>query len=126
MIRSKILFALSAALIPAFVFAEGEAAAATQQGGFGPIIFLVAILAFMYLLVWRPQQKKAKEHRALVAGVGVDDEVLLSSGIVGKVSSTYDQYVAVTLADNVTVMVQRVAVTAVLPKGTIDALKSTK
>lgn len=113
-------------LIPSFVFAEGEAAPAAQGGGFGPIIFLVAILAFMYFLVWRPQQKKAKDHRALVAGVTVDDEVLLSSGIVGKVSAVYDQYIAVNVGNEVIVTVQRAAVSAVLPKGTLSTLKTSK
>ncbi len=111
------------AVIPSLVFAEGEAAPAAQQGGFGPIIFLVAILAFMYLLVWRPQQKKAKEHRALVAAITVDDEVLLSSGIIGKVSAIYDQYIMVNLGE-ASVTVQRAAVSTVLPKGTVDSLKS--
>lgn len=113
-------------LIPSFVFAEGEAPAAPQGGGFGPIIFLVAILAFMYFLVWRPQQKKAKDHRALVAGVTVDDEVLLSSGIVGKVSAVYDQYIAVNVGNEVIVTVQRAAVSAVLPKGSLNSLKNSK
>ena len=124
-IRNLSLVVLST-LIPSFVFAEGEAAPAAQGGGFGPIIFLVAILAFMYFLVWRPQQKKAKDQRALVASVAADDEVLLSSGIVGKVSAVYDQYIAVNVGNDVTVTVQRAAVTAILPKGTLSSLKTSK
>ena len=124
-IRNVSLVVLST-LIPSFVFAEGEAAPAAQGGGFGPIIFLVAILAFMYFLVWRPQQKKAKDQRALVASVAADDEVLLNSGIVGKVSAVYDQYIAVNVGNDVTVTVQRAAVTAILPKGTLSTLKTSK
>lgn len=125
-IRNLSLVVLST-LIPTIVLAEGEAApAAAQQGSFGPIIFLVAILAFMYFLVWRPQQKKAKDHRALVAGIAVDDEVLLSSGMIGKVSALYDQYVAVNVGNDVIVTVQRVAVAAVMPKGTLSSLKTSK
>ena len=124
-IRNLSLVVLST-LIPTIVFAEGEAAPAAQGGGFGPIVFLVAILAFMYFLVWRPQQKKAKAHRALVSAVAVDDEVLLSSGIVGKVSAVYDQYIAVNVGNDVTVTVQRAAVSAVLPKGTLSSLKTSK
>ena len=125
-IRNVSLVVLSS-LIPTFVFAEGEAApAAAQGGGFGPIIFLVAILAFMYFLVWRPQQKKAKEQRALVASVAADDEVLLSSGIVGKVTAVYEQYIAVNVGNDVTLTVQRAVVTAILPKGTLSSLKTSK
>lgn len=123
--RNLSVFMLST-LIPGFVCAEGEAAPAAQGGGFGPIIFLIAILAFMYFLVWRPQQKKAKDHRNLVAGVVVDDEVLLSSGIVGKISALYDQYIAVNVGNEVIVTVQRAAVAAVLPKGTLSTLKTSK
>lgn len=123
-IRHLSLIVLSS-LIPSFVFAEGEAApAAAQQGGFGPIVFLVAILAFMYFLVWRPQQKKAKAHRALVSAVAVDDEVLLSSGIIGKIAAIYEHYVDVNVGNNVLVTVQRGAVASVLPKGTLGSLKS--
>lgn len=122
----KLSLVVLSTLIPSFVFAEAAAAPAAQGGGFGPIIFLVAILAFMYFLVWRPQQKKAKSQRALVASVAADDEVLLSSGIVGKVSAVYDQYIAVNVGNDVTVTVQRAAVTAILPKGTLSSLKTSK
>jgi len=61
-----------------------------------------------------------------VAGVTVDDEVLLSSGIVGKVSAVYDQYIAVNVGNEVIVTVQRAAVSAVLPKGTLSTLKTSK
>jgi len=121
-IRKLSLIAVSA-LLPGIVMAEASAAPAAQGGSYGPIVFLVAILAFMYFLVWRPQQKKAKDHRTLVAGVAADDEVLLSSGIVGKVSAVYEQYIAVNVGNDVTVTVQRAAVTAVLPKGTLSSLK---
>ena len=121
---SKLSLIALFALIPSIVLAD--AAPAAQGGGFGPIIFLVAILAFMYFLVWRPQQKKAKDHRALVAGVGIDDEVLLSSGIVGKISAIYEQYIAVNVGEGVNVTLQRSAVAAVLPKGTLGSLKTSK
>lgn len=124
-VRKLSLIALSL-LTPAIVFADASAAPAAQGGGFGPIVFLVAILAFMYFLVWRPQQKKAKDHRALVAGVVVDDEVLLSSGIVGKVSAIYEQYIAVNVGEGVNLTFQRNAVAAVLPKGTLGSLKNAK
>lgn len=116
------------AFVPSFMFAENtsSAAAAPQQGGFGPIIFLVAILGLMYVFVWRPQQKKAKDHRALVSAVGVEDEILLNSGMVAKVSASHDQYLSVTLGEGVTVLVQRSAISAVLPKGSIESLKKSK
>ena len=125
LIRSLSLI-LSALLAPSVIFAETlSAGSATGQpgSGFGPIIFLVAILAFMYFLVWRPQQKKAKQHRALVAAVAVGDEVLLSSGIVGIVAATHDHYLSIRVQEGTNFLLQRAAVTAVLPRGTLEAIK---
>ena len=122
-VRTLFLMAMTA-LIPGVSLAQAAAATPAQGGGFGPIIFLVAILAFMYFLVWRPQQKKAKEHRALVAGIAVGDEVLLSSGIVGTVAEVFEQYLSVRVQDGVALTLQRAAVAAVLPKGTICSLKT--
>lgn len=122
---SKLSLIVASTFVPSIVFAQA-AAPASQGGSFGPIIFLVAIMAFMYFLVWRPQQKKAKDHRALVAAVAVGDEVLLSSGVVGKVSEIYEQYIAVNVGEGVNLTLQRAAVSAVLPKGTLGSLKASK
>ena len=100
-----------------------DTAAPAQGSSYGPIIFLVLIVVFMYFMVWRPQQKKAKEHRALISGVSKGDEVMTSAGIIGKVANVCEQYIDVEVSANVMITIQKGAVASVLPKGTLDSLK---
>jgi preprotein translocase subunit YajC len=83
---------------------------------------LVLIFVVFYFLLIRPQTKRAKEHRAMVAALEVGAEVVTNGGILGKVTGLGEQYVTVEVADGVHVKVQRHAVTQVLPKGTIKSL----
>jgi preprotein translocase subunit YajC len=97
--------------------------AATTQSGFMEFLPLVALIAVFYFLVLRPQSKRAKEHKALMEALQRGDEVVTSGGEVGLVSKVFEQYVAVELAENVVVTVQKSAIQTVLPKGTIKAIK---
>lgn len=91
--------------------------------GFMPIILMFVIL---YFLMIRPQMKRQKEHKALVAGLAKGDEIILGSGMLGKVNRVTDLYIEVevsSLADKpVEVLVQRASVQMVLPKGTIKGI----
>jgi preprotein translocase subunit YajC len=99
----------------------GTAYAQAAGGGGGdtlmgmlPIILMFVIL---YFLMIRPQMKKAKEHRTMVEALQKGDEVV-AVGILGKISKVSDNYVSLDIAPNVTIQVQRNAVTTLLPKGT--------
>lgn len=98
-------------------FAQGA-----QQGD--PFSFLLPMLvifgAFYFLLI-RPQQKRQKAHSALVAALSTGDEVLTAGGILGKVTAVSEHYATLQIADNVEIKIQKSTVSAVLPKGTIDA-----
>jgi preprotein translocase subunit YajC len=72
-----------------------------------------------YFLLIRPQAKRAKEHKAMVAALAVGDEVVTAGGILGRVTETGDQFLTVEFAEGVRVKVQRHTVSAVLPKGTL-------
>jgi preprotein translocase subunit YajC len=91
--------------------------------GMLPIVLMFVIL---YFLMIRPQMKRQKEHKNLVAALSKGDEVVTSGGLLGKVSRVTDTYVTVEIADladkPVEVLVQKTAVSTVLPKGTIKAL----
>lgn len=88
-----------------------------------PIILMFVIL---YFLMIRPQMKRQKEHRNLVANLAKGDEVITGGGILGKISKVSDNYVTLEVADiadkPVEMLVQRQAVSSVLPKGTIKTL----
>jgi preprotein translocase subunit YajC len=91
--------------------------------GMLPIILMFVVL---YFLMLRPQMKRQKEHKNLVAALAKGDEVVTAGGLLGKVSKVTESYITVEIADladkPVEVLVQKSAVSTVLPKGTIKAL----
>ena len=95
------------------------AAAAPSGGGYEQIFIMIAMFAVLYFIMIRPQQKKAKEHKALVEALAKGDEVITSSGIAGRIAKVTDDFVTVTIAENVDIQMQKVAVAVVLPKGTL-------
>jgi preprotein translocase subunit YajC len=101
--------------------AQTVPAASPQGGGIQTIIFMGLMVAVFYFLLIRPQTKRAKEHRAMVAALEVGSEVATSGGIIGKVTEVSEQFLTVEIADNVQVKVQRHTVAQVLPKGTLKS-----
>lgn len=73
-------------------------------------------------MIIRPQSKRAKEHRELINRLKKGDEIVTSGGILAKVVSLDDQYIKVSPAEGIEINLQKGAVTAVLPKGTIKSL----
>ncbi|WP_437883545.1 preprotein translocase subunit YajC [Pseudomonas sp. LRF_L74] len=104
-------------------YADGAAPAAAAQGAGGfEWIFLVGFLVIFYLMIWRPQAKRAKEHKNLLGGLQKGDEVVTSAGIAGRVTKVADDFVVVEVADGVELKFQKQAVSATLPKGTLKAI----
>ena len=99
------------------------AQAASPGGGdfFISLLPLILIFAVFYFLLIRPQQRKVKEHRALVDSLKRGDQVLTSGGIFGKITKVGESFITVELGDNVQIKVQRHAVTSVMPKGTMKS-----
>lgn len=109
-------------LIPA---AHAQAAAPAAGGApslMSTLLFPIILLGVMYFLMIRPQQKRMKEHRALLEKLANGDEVITSSGIAGVIREVGEQFVVVEVADNVRLRVQKGAIGHVLPKGTLKNL----
>ena len=104
--------------------AYAQAAAGSPLGGDGmqSILMMVAMVAAMYFLMIRPQMKKAKEHKNLLEALGKGDEVVTQGGIAGRITKVGDDFIAISIADNVEIQVQKPAITLVLPKGTLKNL----
>lgn len=102
-------------------FISDAMAAAPQGQGDALMSFLPLILIFVvfYFLLIRPQSKKAKEHREMVAALAKGDEVVTSGGLLGRISKVGDSFVELDVAEGVTVKVQRPAISNLMPKGTI-------
>jgi len=78
---------------------------------------LILLFVLFYFMLIRPQQKRAKEHQAMVAAVKRGDSVVLSSGMLGKVVRVEDEEVGVEIAQGVTVKVIKTMITQVRAKG---------
>ena len=103
--------------------AIAQTAPAPAGGGTESTLFsllpLVLMFVVLYFIMIRPQMKRQKEHKALVEAIAKGDEVVFGGGLLGRVSKVGESYIAVEVAANVEVQVQRAAVVQVLPKGTI-------
>jgi len=104
-----------------FFIASAYAQDAGQPGGLMSFLPLIAIFIIFYFLLIRPQMKRAKEHRKLVAELSNGDEIVTNGGLLGRITNVGESFVTIELADNVKVKVQRHAVASVMPKGTIKS-----
>ncbi len=98
--------------------AAAQAAPAAAQPGIEGLLFPLAILVFFYFLFIRPQSKRSKEQKQMLAALTKGTEVVTSGGILGKVAEVDDNFVKLEVADNNFLMVQRHAVANMMPKGT--------
>ena len=103
--------------------AHAQAAGDASQGGdLFQIAFLIGLFVLFYFIAIRPQRKRQKEHTELISALSKGDEVVTSSGILGKISSLDDSYIVLTVSDKVELKFQRVHIHAVLPKGTLKSI----
>ena len=86
---------------------------------FLPIVLMFVVL---YFLMIRPQMKRQKEQKSMMEALTKGDEVVTAGGVLGKVSKVTDAYITIEVAPGTEIMVQKVAVTVLLPRGTIKAL----
>ncbi len=101
--------------------AAAQAAAPAQASPYSGLIMIGLMFVFFWFFLIRPQMKRAKEHRELLAKLQKGDEVLTSGGLAGRIEDLGDSFVTVEIADRVLIKVQRGAVSAVLPKGTLKS-----
>jgi len=104
-------------------FIPSAMAAESPFGGsspFGPDLFIIIAFGLVfYFIIWRPQSKRAKEHKELVTSIDKGDEIVTTGGLLGKVVRVDEQFLVVEVAKGVELKVQKHAVSAALPKGTI-------
>jgi preprotein translocase subunit YajC len=106
-------------LIPdAMAQGAGAAPAGAAGSGMMTIVMMVMFVAIFYFLLIRPQQKKQKEHQAMINALSAGDEVILAGGILGKIIEMGEQFLTIEIAEGVRIKVQRFQVTTLVPKGT--------
>ena len=82
---------------------------------------LIIIFVLFYFLLIRPQQKRSKQHKEMVAAMKEGDEVVTNGGLLGTVTSLDDSFASIEVAAGTVVRVQRHAVAQMMPKGTVKA-----
>jgi preprotein translocase subunit YajC len=102
--------------------AYAQASGAMPGGDLLGYLPIIVIFVVFYFILIRPQQKRAKETKAMLSALQKGDEVVTAGGVVGKIAKLTDAYASVEIAPNVEVTVQRNAISLILPKGTIKTL----
>lgn len=92
-----------------------------QQGGFmSTMVFVVLMVGIFYLMLWRPQQKQAKEHKQMLAALKKGDAVVTNGGIIAKVHSVAQKFIVLELAREVRVRVLPSSIASKAPEGLFD------
>jgi preprotein translocase subunit YajC len=108
-------------LIPSAHAAGAAPAAAPGGGGLQFIIMMVVLFGLMYFMMIRPQMKRQKELKKMISELAKGDEVITNGGMVGRIDAMDESFISLEVASNVIVRIQRQAISAVLPKGTLKS-----
>lgn len=103
-----------------------ESAWAQDAGAQGDPLFsfflpLIIFIAVFYFLLIRPQQKRAKEHQAMVSSLAVGNEVVTTGGILGRIEAVGSSFITLLVAPDVRIKVQINTIARVVPSGTVDS-----
>lgn len=108
------------------IIALVPAQAAGEQNALVGMLPIILMFVVLYFLMIRPQMKRQKEHRNMVSNLAKGDEVITGGGILGKITKVSDSYITLEVSNlaekPVEMLLQRQAVSSVLPKGTIKSL----
>ncbi|HEX9138945.1 MAG TPA: preprotein translocase subunit YajC [Steroidobacteraceae bacterium] len=99
--------------------AYAQTAGAPGGGSNIQMFFLIGLVVIFYFMLIRPQQKRAKEHQAMLAKLASGDEVVTSGGILGRITDVGDTFITIEVADGVRIRVQKGQIGQLVPKGTI-------
>lgn len=103
-----------------FFISNAYAESAPPAGGGLQFLMMIGIFfVIMYFMIIRPQQKRVKEHKSLLDGLKKGDEIVTNGGLLGKVTDIGESFISISVSDAAEVQVQKQAVAAVMPKGTM-------
>ncbi|WP_299313175.1 preprotein translocase subunit YajC [uncultured Halomonas sp.] len=107
-----------------FFIAPAYAQDAAAGSGMAQIVMLLGFVLIFYFLLWRPQAKRAKQHKQLIGSLAKGDEIVIGGGVLGRITKVSDEseFLTMEVAEGTQINVQKNAVAAVLPKGTIKSI----
>jgi preprotein translocase subunit YajC len=111
---------------PAYAQAAGAAVGSNPQDMLIQFLPLIGLVVLFYFLMIRPQQRRMKQHQALLAAIKRGDTVVLSSGVIGKIVRVEDKEVGVEIATGVTVKVRKSMISDVSARGEPAAANDSK
>jgi preprotein translocase subunit YajC len=98
--------------------AWAQAAGSPSGSPLMTVLPLLLIFVVFYFLLIRPQSKRAKEHREMVAKVAAGDEVVTTGGLLGRISEVGEHFVTLQVSSGVAIQVQKFQIAQLVPKGT--------
>jgi preprotein translocase subunit YajC len=104
-----------------FIIDTAWAQGGTQTSTIMSFLPLIIIFALFYFLLIRPQSKRQKEHREMVAALEKGQEVVTGGGILGKVTDVRPSWVTVEVAEGIELKIQKSTITSLMPKDTIKS-----
>lgn len=110
----------------AYAMGQGQASAQGGAGGFSSFVPLILMFAIFYFLLIRPQQKKQKEHRDMVANLKKGDRIITSGGLHGRITGLDENTLTVEIAEKVRVKVSRGNVAALIRASAAPAAENKK
>ena len=99
--------------------AYAQTAGGTASSGMPQILMLLVFVGIFYFMLIRPQQKRSKEHQAMLAKLASGDEVVTTGGILGRITDVGDTFITIEVSDGVRIRVQKGQIGQLVPKGTI-------
>jgi preprotein translocase subunit YajC len=107
-------------MLSTFFAAAAAPAAAAEPNPMYSFGFIILLFVVFYFLLIRPQQKRAKEQKKMIAELARGDEVI-AAGILGRIENVGEHFLTVVIADTVQIRLQKGDVSTVVPKGTLKA-----
>lgn len=104
--------------------AEAAPAAAAQPDLFSTMLFPIGLVILFYFFLIRPQSKRHKEHKNMLAELQKGEEVTTTGGMLGKITSIGENFVSLEIGKDLIIHVQKHAIQSVMPKGTIKDLNN--
>jgi preprotein translocase subunit YajC len=118
---NKIFYSMVLLLTAGSVFAD-EVAASPMGGSLNSMLMFGMIFVVMYFVTIRPQSKKAKEHKLLLASIAKGDEVITLSGILGTIVRESNNYFVLNVGGASEMFIQKNSIAQMLPKGTLKSI----
>lgn len=103
-------------------FAQQAPATPPPGIGFTSLLPLIVLFVLFYFFLIRPQMRRDKEHKRMLQALAKGDEIVTTGGLLGRVTEVGDNFIALEIAKDLEVKVQRQSVSMTVPKGTMKSL----